>query len=171
MLIAIEGMRFYAYHGYYEEERLIGGYYAVDVQIEADVAGAGIDDDLSKTINYETIHAICKIQMREPQKLLESVLLNLFSAIKKQFSSIFRMTIRVRKTDPPLDGRVDSVFVEQSESYGKSCPRCGAGIICYNDRNCWCNVEKVHIHPRTLEMLSGQYKGCLCARCLKQYAG
>ena len=35
--IAIEGMQFYAYHGYYKEERHLGGSYMVDVVIESDV--------------------------------------------------------------------------------------------------------------------------------------
>ena len=161
-------MRFYAYHGFYEEERIVGGYYALDVTM--DVGGVG-EDDLTKTVNYETVYEICKIQMKEKHQLIETVVDEIFWGIKKQFQSIRSMKIQLQKLHPPLSGQVGAAVAMNAESYVKECPRCGDEIICYNDKFCWCNVDKPHVHPRTLEMLAGQFKGCLCGKCLRQYAG
>ena len=38
-VIALEGMRFFAYHGFYPEENIIGTNYVVDVYITADFGG------------------------------------------------------------------------------------------------------------------------------------
>ena len=51
--IALEGMRFHAYHGFYNEERKIGGYYTVDVYIETSLPRSAFQDDLTGTVNYE----------------------------------------------------------------------------------------------------------------------
>ena len=51
--IALEGMRFYAYHGFYEEEQIIGNNYVIDVYIKTNFSEAAETDDLYKTINYE----------------------------------------------------------------------------------------------------------------------
>ena len=50
--ISLEGMRFYAYHGVYEEEQIIGNYYTVDVYIHTDFSKASESDDIFETINY-----------------------------------------------------------------------------------------------------------------------
>ena len=64
-LIALEGMRFYAYHGFYNEERKTGGNYVVDVYIETNLPRQAFQDDLFKTVNYETVHFICKVAMKK----------------------------------------------------------------------------------------------------------
>ena len=56
--VSLEGMEFYARHGYYEEERVIGNKYSVDVTIEADLSEAAATDKLDGTINYERVYEI-----------------------------------------------------------------------------------------------------------------
>lgn len=48
-LIQIEGMEFFAYHGCFKEERVIGTRFLVDIAIEADTEEAEVTDDLKKT--------------------------------------------------------------------------------------------------------------------------
>ena len=50
-LIAIEGMKFYAFHGYYPQEQLIGTEFLVDVYVEVNTTTAAANDSLSDTIN------------------------------------------------------------------------------------------------------------------------
>ena len=171
MLIALEGMRFFAYHGFYEEEQSLGGQYILDVFMDVDTEVAAADDDLSKTINYETVFEVCKIQMKEPQKLIESVIQNIVFGLEDQFHHIRLLNIKLKKLNPPLSGRVDAASVESTNNFVRECARCGEEILCYQNKFCWCNQDKVHVHPRTLEMLAGQHKGCLCSNCLRQYAG
>ena len=77
--IALENMRFRAHHGMYEEERLIGTNFLLDVYIDAQIFAAAVvrEHDTEKvvnTINYELVYDICRIEMGKPQLLLETVI-------------------------------------------------------------------------------------------------
>ena len=168
-LVAIEGMAFYAYHGYFEEERLMGNDFVVDVYIRTHFSDAAEADELGGTINYQTIYDICKIAMRTPVKLLETLSESIAAALKFQFTDMQYLKVRVRKLHPPVGGPVASSFVETELDFEKKCSRCSALMLCYNDSNCWC--KEVTIPPRTLEMLSKQYSNCICKKCLVGYMG
>jgi dihydroneopterin aldolase len=47
-LIAVEGMQFYAHHGYHKEEQMLGGKYTVDVYLKTDFNEAAATDKLEK---------------------------------------------------------------------------------------------------------------------------
>ncbi len=168
-LIALEGMRFYAYHGFYYEEQIVGNNFVVDVYITASYDGAAQADDLYQTINYETIYMICQSVMRKKTKLLETLTERIISALKHQFGNIQAVQVRITKENPVLGGKVDKAFVEDEGEFVSKCGRCGKGIICYRDTNCWC--QGVQIPSETQETLQEQYRGCLCKNCLTYFSG
>jgi 7,8-dihydroneopterin aldolase/epimerase/oxygenase len=175
-IIALEGMRFFAHHGLYEEETLMGTHFVLDIEIKTDVSFASTieEDEVAKlvgTINYETVYEISRIEMEKPQKLLESVVKNIMVALKWQFQNIFQLRVKIKKLNPPLGGIVASSSIEVEEVYLKQCGRCGSPLVCYKSSSCWCVGAKANIHPRTMEMLTTQFKGCLCGKCLTEYAG
>jgi len=167
--IALEGMRFYAYHGFYEEEQIIGNNYVIDVYIDTDFSAAVEEDDLYKTINYETVFLICQKEMRIKTKLLETIAARILYGLKYQFQNIHQVTIRIKKENPMPGVKLDSSTIELTQSFIKQCPRCGNPLISYDDENCWC--QEVKVHPQTREMLAQKYQGCLCRNCLTYYAG
>jgi dihydroneopterin aldolase len=110
--IALEGMHFHAYHGYYEEEREIGNHFIVDVYVEIMANIGGTSDELGQTVNYETIYLICQAEMKKNRKLLEKIAQSIGERIKGFFDQVQSVRVRVRKLNPPLGGRVDSAYVE-----------------------------------------------------------
>ncbi|MCS6818547.1 MAG: dihydroneopterin aldolase [Chitinophagales bacterium] len=111
-IIAIEGMQFYAHHGYHKEEQILGGKYTVDIYITADLTEAAQNDDLQKTINYEKVYAITRGEMEKHSKLVEHVCQRIASAVKNNFPQIEKLRVRVSKFQPPLKGNVERVFYE-----------------------------------------------------------
>lgn len=111
-VIAIEGMQFYAHHGYYKEEQVLGGKYTVDIYMQVEVKDAAFNDDLSKTINYEEVYLITKIEMEKHSKLIEHVCQRIAEKVKGAFSQIQSLKVRVSKFQPPLKGNVERVFFE-----------------------------------------------------------
>jgi len=166
-LIALEGMHFHAYHGFYPEEEIIGNEFVVDIYIETNFQKAAQEDDLFKTINYETVFLICQSEMRHPSRLLENVVERIIDALKHQFSNMLSVSVRLTKMNPPLSGRVDKAIVEDSDEFSKSCGRCGKGLSCYSDESCWCNT--MSIPQGKLDSINAQFKGCLCPKCLKEF--
>lgn len=168
--IALEGMRFYAYHGVYKEERILGTDYIVDVYLNIEVEKAAVEDNLGKTVNYETIYLICKTVMNHPAKLIETVAARISLGIKHQYKFIKELKVRVRKTHPPLGGRVDHAQIEVDGNFSKTCGRCNRPMLCYGDKTCWCLDAK--IDKGTLEQLKISYGNqCLCRSCLQFFTG
>jgi dihydroneopterin aldolase len=110
--VALEGMQFYAFHGFYEEERLMGTYFVVDVYIDTNFMMAASMDDLSGTINYETVYFICRVEMKRTAKLIETVAQRIHNKLSALFTSASGITVRVSKLNPPLGGPVARSFVE-----------------------------------------------------------
>ena len=168
-LIALEGMQFYAYHGVYEEEQIIGNNFVVDIYITTNHDKALKEDNIFETINYETVYLVCEAEMKKTVKLLETLVDRIVSALKHQFDSIQEVSIKITKKNPIPGARVANSSIETAESFVSKCPRCGKSFICYKDENCWCHDLKVH--PKTRESIKQEFKGCLCKECLSFYAG
>lgn len=64
--IGLEGMEFFAFHGYYEAERKMGNTYQLDVFVTLKNELKGTED-IWDTVNYEHIYDICKIDMEKPR--------------------------------------------------------------------------------------------------------
>ena len=113
-VISIEGMEFFAYHGCFKEEQIIGTKFIVDLYIETDTSEAEKTDDLSKTINYQSAYLIVKNEMKQKSKLLEHVGNRILSALKKEFNQIEMVTIKISKMNPPLGGKIKNVSLTLS---------------------------------------------------------
>ncbi|MEM9990647.1 MAG: dihydroneopterin aldolase [Bacteroidota bacterium] len=110
--IALEGMEFYAYHGFYEEESKMGGTFIVDVDVNLNASKGAASDALEHTINYETIYFICKKEMKKTSKLIENVAHRILNQLKFQFGINHHINVRIRKLHPPLGGKVAAAVVE-----------------------------------------------------------
>ena len=111
--VGLEGVKFFAYHGFYEEEQQIGGEYILDVFVETNINSAANSDDLYRTVNYETLYLICQAEMKKPSKLLEAVAQRITNQIKNVFGNrASGSLVRIKKCNPPLGGNVDYAVVE-----------------------------------------------------------
>ena len=81
--IKVHGIRTFSFHGCLEEEKIIGGNYVVNVEIDCDFKTAALEDNLSKTIDYVAIKEIVIKQMSISSKLIESVAYKIIHDIKK----------------------------------------------------------------------------------------
>ncbi|WP_341227080.1 dihydroneopterin aldolase [uncultured Arcticibacterium sp.] len=103
-LISLEGMEFFAYHGYYDEEQKIGNKYSIDLSIEADLSNAAESDRLKDTINYEELYQLVLSVMQTKHRLLEHVAHDIIEKIKVTYGSVKKVTVGVSKYNPPIGG-------------------------------------------------------------------
>jgi len=108
-IISIEGMEFFAYHGCFKEEQIIGTKFIVDLFIETETSLAEETDDLTKTINYQEVYSIVKKEMKIKSKLLENAGRRILSSLKYNFPQTKNITIKISKLNPPLGGKMKSV--------------------------------------------------------------
>lgn len=107
-------MEFFAYHGCFKEEQIIGTKFRVDLTIEADVDEAANNDDLHLTINYLSVYQMIKKQMEIKSKLLENVGKRILDELYVQFPGVIKAEVKVSKLNPPLGGKLDCVSLTLS---------------------------------------------------------
>ncbi len=103
-VIALEGIEFFAYHGFYDEEQKIGNKYSIDIAITADLELAAELDKLEFTINYEIVYQIIAKVMGEKHRLLEHIAYEIIQSVKKAFPTIQSVSVSVSKFNPPIGG-------------------------------------------------------------------
>ncbi len=113
-IVSLEGMEFYARHGYYEEERIIGNKYSVDVRLELDLSEAAASDRLEGTVNYEKVYELIADVMAIDANLLEHLAGKIITVLKENFSQIEKVTVKVCKYNPPIKGLCQRATVEMS---------------------------------------------------------
>jgi dihydroneopterin aldolase len=111
-IISVEGMEFFAYHGCFREEQLIGTRFSVDLFMETDTSEAELTDNLSKTVNYQSVYAIVAEEMAIKSKLLEHVARRVMDRVNREFPQIISSRIKISKMNPPLGGKIERVCLE-----------------------------------------------------------
>ncbi|PLX10397.1 MAG: dihydroneopterin aldolase [Marinilabiliales bacterium] len=111
-IISIEGMEFFAYHGCFTEEQIIGTKFRIDLFLEVNTVDAEQSDNLSDTVNYQEVFMLVKEEMKIKSKLLEHVGRRIIDKIKLQFPEVEKARIKIRKLNPPLGGKMDFVSLE-----------------------------------------------------------
>ena len=110
-VIEIEGMEFYAYHGYFDVEQKIGARFMVDVRIEVDCTKAAISDNLDDALDYQKIYTLIKKEMGIVSNLLEHVAGRIHEQFKAQFPEIEKASVKISKINPPMSGPIEKVSV------------------------------------------------------------
>lgn len=110
--IVLANMRFMGRHGYYDHELERPQRFEVDVELVRNLQPAGVDDDLTKTIDYGRVYDITR-------QIVESTSFRLLEAIAEAIShellaefDVIEVGIRVRKPDVQLGGPLDHAAVE-----------------------------------------------------------
>ena len=109
--ISIEGIRFFAYHGCQPEEQTIGNHFVVDIHFFAQTTKAEKSDDLNDTIDYSVVYDLVKEEMKISSKLLEHVGRRIMNALRNKFQKITKISVRISKLSPPINGEIKSVSV------------------------------------------------------------
>lgn len=110
--IYLNDMNFYAHHGCYEEERLIGTNFKVDLEIEYDSQKAENSDDINDAVNYLELYKIVKEEIMIESHILENISRRILNHIFKNFSEITYSKVKVTKMAPPLGGDIKTVSFE-----------------------------------------------------------
>jgi len=111
-VIRLNDMVFYGYHGVSAPEKETGRRFEVDCELEVDLAPPGESDQLKDAVDYVAVYQkIKEIVEGKAYSLMESLAANLAQIILNEFP-VFRVTLRIRKMIPPIQGTIDNIEVE-----------------------------------------------------------
>jgi 7,8-dihydroneopterin aldolase/epimerase/oxygenase len=103
-IISLEGIEFFAYHGFLDEEQKIGNKYSVDISVKVDFSLAAKSDKLKETVNYEELYKIIREEINQPSRLLEHIGKRIITHSFKQFPEITDVEVSISKFNPPIGG-------------------------------------------------------------------
>jgi len=109
--LALQNMEFYAHHGHFTEENIIGGRFRVDVTIETDISKAVASDDLADAVDYSRVYELVKKEIHQVSHIIEHVAGRIADAIHAEFNGIGQVTVTVCKLNPPVGGKMDHFSV------------------------------------------------------------
>ncbi len=98
--IHLHNLKFFAYHGLYEEEKKAGNNFEMDVDIVADVP-AHITK-LEQTVDYAVVYQIIESRMKQPTALLETLVQDLAEKIHQHDVRVKSVCITIKKLSAPI---------------------------------------------------------------------
>lgn len=94
----LTGLEFFAFHGLYPEERLLGAIFKVDVSVECELSKPV--SSIDEAVNYEIIFNTVKSQMAVAEDLLETVAQKIIAVLQKEFSEAKSISVTIHKPNP-----------------------------------------------------------------------
>lgn len=114
--IYLENCRFKSHHGVFDEEKVIGGEFVVDLVLTTDFTDSMTSDRIEGTVNYADVYNLLSIEMKKSSNLLEHLASRIIDSIFGYSRSILNVQIKICKTHPPIQGEIGAVCVEIQKS-------------------------------------------------------
>ena len=100
LTVSLHGITIHAPHGLYPQEHILGNTFEVDADL-------WLPDALPwPYADYTLIHETVATIFAQPGHLLETFVLHIHTALKKQFPFAEKIRVAVRKLNPPMPGSV-----------------------------------------------------------------
>ena len=99
--IELTGRECFGYHGVFEEEKKTGQPFIVDVTCWLDTAG--IEDDLSRTVNYAELADVAANIVEGPSRdLIETVAAEVAETAMQRFEILHAIEVTIHKPKAPI---------------------------------------------------------------------
>lgn len=118
--IKIDGMKFHAFHGCLDFERMNGQDFFVDVMLKLELKKAGQSDELTDTVDYAAVYTDVKeiMETKPPFRLIESVAEKIAECLLKKYP-LEAVRIVVHKPHAPIEGEFADVSVTVRRKQGE----------------------------------------------------
>ncbi|MGL4805207.1 MAG: dihydroneopterin aldolase [Bacteroidales bacterium] len=119
--IELEEMEFYAFHGVFEQESLVGNKFFVNLKLQTNIAEAMLTDEVTDTVSYADAFLIVQQEMGIRAKLLEHLTGRIVARLFETFPTIDGVYITLSKINPPGCGDIHraSVIIEATREEWK----------------------------------------------------
>lgn len=113
MIIRLHSIKLFAHHGVYEAEIKNGNHFEIDVEVEVPDSFGSTSDELADALDYTKLYdTVTGVSENRRYNLLEAFCCDICMKILETFSAIGYAAVKVRKLNPPMNGKIESVEVE-----------------------------------------------------------
>ena len=115
--IHLKNIQFFSYHGIFEEERILGNHFIVNITVDVTVESIPVLH-IKDSIDYVSVYNLVAKRMAIATPLLETVITEIAQSILAQFSLALKVEIAIDKIAPPIpsfEGTVGVSFTLERE--------------------------------------------------------
>jgi len=107
-ILRLKGLKFRGLHGVYDDERINGNDFEVDLTFYLSLQNAATSDNLKDTLDYSRVYEIVRTVIHGPSVHLIEHLAHLIGLSLSQIvDSKTKFDVTVRKLKPPLPANID----------------------------------------------------------------
>lgn len=110
-IIEIEDMEFFAYHGCFEAEQLVGNKFKVQATLHYECDVPAETDHINDALNYQLAYEIIAQEMMKRSNLLEHIANRMLNALYAAFPQLIYAKVKISKLNPPLGGKIGATSV------------------------------------------------------------
>lgn len=126
--IRIQNLTVFANHGVLPEERVLGQKFLISAELHLDTRAAGMQDDLTRTVNYAQVCSFICQQMQQTFQLIEAAAEHLAQGILREYPLVCRVDLELAKPWAPVHLPVESVSVQISRSWHRAALSMGSNL-------------------------------------------
>jgi dihydroneopterin aldolase len=115
----ISGLRIHAPIGWFEEERVKGNDFLIDISYSAPFDSAAVSDELSDAVDYASVCALVAEVFHKKCRLLEQITRDLVIQLEKNFPRISHLKVKVTKLNPPVSQSVEGISIELESGHAR----------------------------------------------------
>ncbi len=116
MTVELKQVRFFAFHGLYDEEKREGNDFELNLAVSF-FPQADVISSIRETINYAALYEIVDAEMQEPRDLLETLSMTIVAKVKTAYPQAKKAVISITKLNPPIPGIKGSTGVTYSKEW------------------------------------------------------
>lgn len=117
LTIELKALRFFACHGLYEEEQVLGNNFVLDVSLVYQ-PGHFPPRNINDTLNYVSVYSLLQSVMQQREDLLETVLYNMACSLFRHFAEIESVALYLQKVQPPIIGFTGTLGIRYQANRG-----------------------------------------------------
>jgi dihydroneopterin aldolase len=106
--ICLKNIKFHSYIGCFEEEKLIGQLFSININITHNLSTAMLTDNINDTINYQNIYLIIAEVMKDKYNLIEHVAYKIIDELWLAYPQIENIELEINKLNPPIKADIES---------------------------------------------------------------
>jgi 7,8-dihydroneopterin aldolase/epimerase/oxygenase len=114
--IELQHVRFYAAHGLYKEEALLGNEFEIDAAITYKTSKK-IVGNIEETVDYVNVYQLIEEIMKQQKGLLETIAMLIVDRIQQQYPFVKKVSISIRKVHAPITNFTGTVGVTYSKRF------------------------------------------------------
>jgi dihydroneopterin aldolase len=117
--ICLKNIKFHSYIGCFEEEKIIGQLFSININITHNLSTPMLTDDIKDTINYQNIYLIIADVMKNKYNLIERAAYKIIDELWLAYPQIENIELEINKLNPPIKADIESaafyIYISKNE--------------------------------------------------------